>query len=204
MNIKQKLVELKNALLQNNGSVEKQNNIVSEFDSALDDQLVVKKFYRMYFILYTRSQYAEGYFSSHSCSKPFLFPNGMSMEDGFKVISYLKDEVEKVCDPSFPLSLFNTLDEVMNLERFGFTRVREAKEDDILDLFIIDGRIQLFKNDTELYKKYFEWYQEGVTYDEVCNIYNKIGLEFKDIVWGTPKQVVQNTEKKKIKSTANN
>ena len=162
MNIKQKLVELKNALLQNNGSVEKQNNIVSEFDSALDDQLVVKKFYRMYFILYTRSQYAEGYFSSHSCSKPFLFPNGMSMEDGFKVISYLKDEVEKVCDPSFPLSLFNTLDEVMNLERFGFT------------------------------------------YDEVCNIYNKIGLEFKDIVWGTPKQEVQNTEKKKIKSTANN
>lgn len=62
----------------------------------------------------------------------------------------------------------------------------------------------MFKNDTELYKKYFEWYQEGVTYDEVCNIYNKIGLEFKDIVWGTPKQEVQNTEKKKIKSTANN
>ena len=33
------------------------------------------------------------------------------------------------------------------------------------------------------YPKYFEWYSEGITLEEVENIYNKYNMEFEDIKW---------------------
>lgn len=112
--------------------------------------------------------------------KPFMLPDGMCREE---VLSYLTDFIEKR-DEIEPGSLksVNTLDSVLNLERFGFKRVEETNEDKILNLFTIDGRALLFKR-SELYKKYFEWYTENVTKEEVEEIYSKIGMEFKDIVW---------------------
>ena len=40
----------------------------------------------------------------------------------------------------------------------------------------------MFKK-SELYTKYFEWYSEGITLEEVENIYNKYNMEFEDIKW---------------------
>ena len=42
---------------------------------------------------------------------------------------------------------------------------------------------------SKLYPKYFEWYTEGVSKHEVKKIYEKLGLEFKDIVWLDDSQV---------------
>lgn len=52
---------------------------------------------------------------------------------------------------------------------------------EVIDLFTITGRILLFKKSKQ-YQKYFEWYTEGVTFDEVKSIYDKCGIEFYDLV----------------------
>ena len=43
---------------------------------------------------------------------------------------------------------------VLDLERFGFTRVNENDENKILNLFTVSERLLLFKK-SELYEKYF-------------------------------------------------
>lgn len=113
--------------------------------------------------------------------KPFRLPNGMSREDAFKVLSYLTDFIEERNDIE-PCSLKSvlTLDKVIDLERFGFTRVEESNDNEILDLFTVTGRLLLFKR-SELYKKYFNWYKEGVTLEEVSSIYNKLSMNFENI-----------------------
>lgn len=101
---------------------------------------------------------------------PFTFPNGMSREEGFKVLSYLTDFVERDIEPC-SLRSIRTLDSVLDLERLAFTRVEVENEEEIINLFAVSGRVLLFKN-SELYSKYFEWYTEGVQFDEVKAIYN--------------------------------
>ena len=113
----------------------------------------------------------------------FKLPEGMSREDGFKVLSYLTDNIEKQKDVEpFSLKSTITLDKVLDLERFGFIRIEETDEDKILNLFTVTGRLLLFQK-SKLYSKYFEWYTEGVTKREVQKIYANLGLEFKDVVW---------------------
>ena len=115
--------------------------------------------------------------------RPFKLPEGMSREDGFKVLSYLTDDIEKQPDVEpYSLKAVRTLDKVLDLERFGFTRVEETDEDKILNLFTVTGRLLLFQK-SKLYSKYFEWYTEGVSRREVQKIYANLGLEFKDVVW---------------------
>lgn len=107
----------------------------------------------------------------------------MTREDGFKILSYLTNFIEKR-DDTEPCSLKSVrmLDSVLDLERFGFTRVKEDNEKNILDLFTVRGRLLLFKK-SELYSKYFEWYVENVTLEEVKKIYAKYNMEFRDVVW---------------------
>ena len=114
---------------------------------------------------------------------PFMLPKGMTREEGFKVLSYLTDFIEKREDTE-PCSYksVSTLDGVLNLERFGFTRVEEKDESKILNLFTVAGRLLLFKR-SNLYPKYFEWYTENITKEEVESIYAKYNMEFRDIIW---------------------
>ena len=74
------------------------------------------------------------------------------------------------------------LDKVLELERFGFKKVREDDEEKITDLFTVSGRILLFKM-SRLYKKYFNWYTQNVSREEVKDIYAKYNVVFEDIVW---------------------
>lgn len=144
--------------------------------------------YRLYFVNYHRIGESYGRDENNvgminwPCL-PFMFPEGMSREEGFKVLSYLTDFIEKRNDiESCSLKSVRTLDSILDLERFGFKRVEEGDENKILNLFTISGRISLFKK-SNLYTKYFEWYVEDVTLEEVKSIYAKHNMEFRDIVW---------------------
>lgn len=185
MNLKEKLLELKKNLLSKELPVPR----ALEFDATLEEHPVGNQYiYRLYFVNYHRI--GEGYGKQDNnvgminwpC-KPFMLPEGMSREEGFKVLSYLTDFIEKR-DDTEPCSLksVRTLDGILDLERFGFKRVMEDDENKILNLFTVSGRLLLFKR-SKLYPKYFEWYVENVTLEEVTNIYTKYNMEFRDIVW---------------------
>lgn len=185
MNTKEKLIEFKEKLLQLNIPISKD----FEFDAELEDHPIGNQnIYRLYYINYHRI--GEGY--GHRKNNigiinwrfnPFILPKEMTREEGFKVLSYLTDFIEKREDTE-PCSFksVSTLDGVLNLERFGFTRVEEKDESKILNLFTVDGRLLLFKR-SNLYSKYFEWYVENVTKEEVESIYAKHNMKFRDIVW---------------------
>lgn len=184
MKLKDKLIEFKNNLL----SIEPLNRDF-EFEANLEDHPISdQKIYRLYFVNYHRIREYEGRQDNNigiidwPC-KPFMLPIGMTREEGFKVLSYLTDFIEKRNDvEECSLKSVRTLDGVLDLERFGFKRVDETDENKILNLFTVSGRLLLFKK-SELYNKYFEWYIENVTLEEVISIYSKYNMEFKDIVW---------------------
>ena len=128
--------------------------------------------------------------------KPFMLPYEMSREDGFKVLSYLTDFIEKQLNLS-PCSYksVSTLNSVLDLERLGFKRVNEDINDsEVIDLFTVSGRLLLFKNSRH-YQKYFEWYTENITLDEIKAIYSKCGIEFYDLI------LSENSEKSKIENS---
>ena len=160
-----------------------------EFEAELEDHPIPEgDVYRLYYVNYHRIQEYSGCADDNVgvilwyCN-PFKMPEGMSREDGFKVLSYLTDFIEKRPDVNpYSLKSVNTLDGVLNLERFGFSRDAE-KGENVIDLFTVDGRVLLFKRNRELYQKYFNWYVDDVSREEVEAIYQKCGLEFSDIVW---------------------
>lgn len=184
MKLKDKLIEFKNNIL----SIETSNRNF-EFEAILEDHPIgVQNIYRLYFVNYHRIQEYDGRQDNNvgvvdwPC-KPFMFPYGMTREEGFKVLSYLTDFIEKRDDvEECSLKSVRTLDGILDLERFGFKRVQENDENKILNLFTVSGRLLLFKK-SELYNKYFEWYIDNVTLEEVISIYSKYNMEFKDIVW---------------------
>ena len=185
MSLKEKLLELKERLLSKEVPVPR----ALEFYATLEDHPIGSQdIYRLYFVNYHRIGESYGRQDNNvgminwPC-KPFMFPEGMSREEGFKVLSYLTDFIEKREDTE-PCSLksVRTLDGVLDLERFGFKRVKEDDENKILNLFTVSGRLLLFKR-SNLYSKYFEWYVENVTLEDVTNIYAKYNMEFRDIVW---------------------
>ncbi|MBQ8299016.1 MAG: hypothetical protein IJX99_03985 [Clostridia bacterium] len=160
-----------------------------EFDAKLEDHPVGNQdIYRLHYVHYHRIQEYDGCTDNNVgvinwWCRPFKMPAGMTRDEGFKVLSYLTDFIEKRpdIDPCSWKSV-RTLDSVLNLERFDFTRVDEKDENKILDLFSVGGRILLFKK-SEHYPRYFEWYVQNVSFDEVHSIYESCGMEFKDIVW---------------------
>ena len=160
-----------------------------EFEAELENHPIGNQnIYRLYYINYHRIGENYGMGPNNiglidwPC-KPFMLPEGMTREEGFKVLSYLTDFIEKRDDvEEGSLTSVRTLDSVLSNERFGFKRVEKTDEDKILNLFTVGGRALLFKK-SEYYEKYFEWYTENVTKEEVEEIYNKIGMEFRDIIW---------------------
>jgi len=108
----------------------------------------------------------------------------MSREDGFKVLSYFTDFIEQRDDVyKASWKSIGTLDGVISLERFGFKRLDfTPNEEEVIDLFTIDGRIKRFK-DSKYYYKHFNWYTSNITKEEIEEIYQKLGLIFSGIVW---------------------
>lgn len=160
-----------------------------EFDAELEDhKMDDKDLYRLYFMEFNRI--GLPYNSKANIEvvdwpyKPFKLPSGMTKEDAFKVLSYLTDYIEK--DNNIAPASFKSvriLDDILNIERLGFKRVDtnlSSDSSDVINLFTISGRIRLFKKH-KLYNKYFEWYKEGVTKEDVVEIYKNCNVEFYDL-----------------------
>lgn len=184
MSLKDKLVNLKEELLSYNPISRDY-----EFNAELKNHPIPDSdVYRLFYINYHR--FGEGYGMgpnniAMNCWRcpAFKFPNGMSREDGFKVLSYLTDFIEKRDGiDECSLGSVRTLDSVLDLERFGFKRVDSAVCGPVVNLYTVGGRALLFKR-SEYYKDYFDWYTEGITREEIEKIYTKLGMEFRDIVW---------------------
>ncbi len=197
MNLKNKLLEIKEDILTKFST-----NKDFEFDAVFEDHPIGNQnIYRLYYVDYHRI--GQGYGMKNNNIgiinwnfEPFMFPNGMTREEGFKVLSYFTDVIEKREDIDVgSFKSVKTLDENIDLGRIGFTRVKETDEDKILNLFTVSGRVLLFKK-SDLYQKYFEWYSENVTLNEVKEIYAKYNMEFKDILFPEDKKVYIKTLKK--------
>lgn len=197
MNLKNKLLEIKEDILTKFST-----NKDFEFDAIFENHPIGnQKIYRLYYVDYHRI--GQGYGMKNNnigiinwSFEPFMFPNGMTREEGFKVLSYFTDVIEKREDIDVgSFKSVKTLDENIDLGRIGFTRVKENDEDKILNLFTVSGRVLLFKK-SDLYQKYFEWYSENVTLNEVKEIYTKYNMEFKDVLFPEDKKVYTKTLKK--------
>ncbi len=164
-----------------------------EFEADLEDHpLGMQNVYRLHYVDYHRFGERYGMGPNHVGVvdwpfQPFMLPSGMNREDAFKVLSYLTDRIEE--NPNIkPYSQKSvaTLNQTLDLEKLDFTRLNicvSRNETDIIDLFTVTGRLLLFKQ-SEYYSKYFEWYTENVTLEEVKNIYDRCGMEFPNIVFG--------------------
>ena len=193
MVLKEKMVNLKEKVM----SVSSLNRNY-EFDAELEDHPIPDSdIYRLSFADFHR--FGEGYGMGPNnvsllywSGDTFTLPNNMAKEDAFKVLSYLTDYIEKEDDINIgSLKSVRTLDAVLGLERFGFRKVRCGDNALVVDLFTVAGRSLLFKR-SEYYDRYFNWYTEGVSKEEVQEIYGKIGMKFEDIVW-------TDREKEKVK-----
>lgn len=189
LTLKQKLIALKEKLLKSLSPEEPVQSLLSdiEFPTNLKNHSVGNQsIYRLYYVNYHRigSRYGQsGIGMINWAFDPFTLPKGMTREETFKVLSYLTDFIEKKDGiESCSFSSVKVLNNVLDLERFGFKKVKEDDESKILDLFTINGRVALFKQ-SSMYQRYFEWYSEGVSREEVEEIYAKHNMPFEDIVW---------------------
>lgn len=121
----------------------------------------------------------------------------MSIEDACKVISYLTEKIEDENDltPACENSVALTSN---ILSDYGFEMIKTSNSghfhttshipltivdiapflackrfNGVLDLFTIGGDPQIFKK-TKLYDRYFNWFTEGVTKQDIENIYEKL------------------------------
>lgn len=138
---------------------------------------------------------------TYSISHPYRLPNEMTIEDACKVVSYLSDKVEKEneLEPACRQSV-SMVSEMLG--KYGFDKVESKNQgnyhsvgnyipfvkirvDDfpeckqiegVTDLFTVGGDFKLFKK-SNLHSNYFDWYTEGVTEQEINDIYKKIRKE---------------------------
>ena len=135
--------------------------------------------YRLHHIRYCEDAMGIQH-EAHGIFEPFKFPKGMTIEEGFKVLSYFIDLIEQNNNlQECSLTAVNMLEDIINLESFGFERIDDSSSN-IVDLFTIQGNVNKFKT-SEYYSRYFNWYKEHISKEEIENIYKKIGIEFKDI-----------------------
>ena len=163
-----------------------------EFKADLKDHMPNEnsKIFRLYYEDYYRTPIGSIYGIDWPF-KPFMLPDNMNMNDALKILSYLKDFIARLNDlDKNSYKTIKILDNVLNLERLGFKRDNiSCEENYIVNLFTVQGRLLLFKK-SDNYKKYFNWYKENITFDEVKEIYQNIGIDFYDLV---PK--IENEEK---------
>lgn len=160
-----------------------------EFEAELEDHAIGNyNVYRLTYINYHRI--GEGYRPIAEDNigvidwpfQPFMLPDGMSRTDAFKVISYLTSYIERVLKlEEGSKKSVSCVNNALDLERLGFKKVDGIKEDEIIDLFTVTGRILLFKTKDPRYSKYFDWYTENVTLNEVQTIYANCGMNFYDL-----------------------
>ena len=138
---------------------------------------------------------------TYGISSPFRLPHGMSYKDACKVVSYLSEKVEKENNLE-PASESSVAMVSKILPSYGFERIEGMEKghyhavsdykpfykikadyfpackkiDGVVDLFTVGGHFKVFKK-TDLNDRYFDWFTEGVTKQEIENIYKTIGQD---------------------------
>lgn len=150
--------------------------------------------------------YNEGYSigTTLGVSSPFMIPKGMNVESACKVISYLSEKVEREnkIEPASEdsVALVSSL-----LEEYGFKKLEsdyipghyhtisqphifskiKTRFDDELestyDLITVDGDSKLFKKSI-LSSRYFDWFKEGLSKEDIIDTYNDSYLVAPDIL----------------------
>lgn len=141
---------------------------------------------------------------TYGISSPFYLPTGMSIEDACKVVSYLSEKIEREHNLE-PASNGSVAAVSRILDKYGFEKKEGCPHGyshttsrdtlDILrlrrewalpgnesiagvtDLFTVGGDFDLFKR-SDLYENYFDWFTEGVTEEEIYEIYRKIHKDY--------------------------
>lgn len=131
---------------------------------------------------------------TYNISSPFLLPDGMTLEEACKVVSYLTNKVEKV-EKIEEASEKSVVRVGKILPSFGFKTLNDYKNghfhavqtypignfktsmceqiENVVDLFTIGGHTKEFKK-SDLQDRYFDWYSKNVTEKEFDEIYDKI------------------------------
>lgn len=160
---------------------------------------------RLYYISiesFKNAAYDNNSLSKTYCiSSPFYLPTGMTIEDACKVVSYLSKKVEREHNLE-PASIPSVSAVSRQLGKYGFEK-RENHEhgyhhtltedtymarkkcmlpgyetiEGVTDLYTVGGDFKLFKK-SDLYDNYFDWFTEGVSEEEVTEIYKKIGKDY--------------------------
>ncbi len=161
--------------------------LADEFEADFENHtLGNQKIYRLHYINYYRTE--DNTSKYRTVDWPFdLFtlPNGMSREDAFKVLSYLTDYIESTQNIK-PCSYKSvaTLNSILDLQQLGFKKLNKnvnVSEEEIIDLWTVEGRVALFKK-SKYYLGYYEWYFESISLEEVQSIYKKIGKNYNDMI----------------------
>ena len=139
---------------------------------------------------------------TYGISSPFRLPNEMSIEDSCRVVSYLSEKVESEnnLEPASEKSV-SMVSKI--LTTYGFEKVESHEKgyyhsvsdynpfeklrtnflpaceeiEGVVDLFTVGGDFKVFKK-SDLYDRYFDWFTEGITKQEVEDIYKKIGKDY--------------------------
>jgi len=74
------------------------------------------------------------------------------------------------------------LDMYLDIKELGFKRIKGViNEDEVIDLFFIAGKKELFVK-SKYYSKYYDWYIPNIKKEEIVAIYKNINKNFKNPV----------------------
>ena len=138
---------------------------------------------------------------TYGFSSPFRLPYEMTIEDACRVVSFLSEKVENENNIE-PASEQSVAMVSKVLTSFGFDRVESRPHghihavseydpmrrirsealgcgeiDGVVDLFTIGGDFKVFER-SDLYDRYFDWFTEGVTKQDIVDIYKNIRKDY--------------------------
>lgn len=106
--------------------------------------------------------------------KKLRIPNGIRLKEALEMISFLASEGKVMF--GLDIDNYSMLKSIESqLIMFGFKEIEEMVEDvESLDLYVVSGDKQIFKDNKEHYSKYFDFSMIGVTRKRFENILMKI------------------------------
>jgi len=110
---------------------------------------------------------------------PFKKPEGVSEVDMFRLLSFYVD-MAMYGYFRFEPSMLNVLNEGLKNNGFEEVKSEEMRDYQIVDLPIVEYNLKKYKLSGD-YCKYFDWYQSGVTQEEVYDILGTLRSETKFI-----------------------
>lgn len=159
------------------------SSFIKDYNTKLKSHSVPNQpFYNLRYINYHKLNDIFIDKNSDHIFSPFMLPDNMRKDEAFKVLSYLIDSIEfNLSIDKVSLKAITVLNSLLDLEKLGFKRLEfKPYPEYIQDLFIINGKINLFKM-SKHYKKYFNWYIPNIKKEEVEAIYKRCGMIFKDL-----------------------